>query len=332
MKRELLDVLCCPKCAGDIAWTAGSNSGAEIQDGAVRCEACRQEYPVVNGILRFVPTDDYTQSFGFQWNRFARTQLDSHAGLTLSRDRFFESSGWSPEELRGKWVLDVGYGAGRFAEVAVKAGAHVVAMDRSSAVDACVKNLERETQLHGVQGDVYHLPFKQNAFDFVYCLGVLQHTPDVERAFKALAGPLKPSGRLAVDIYPRLLLNALWSKYWIRPVTKRMNSERLFRLVEAMVTVLLPVSVRLGKVPYVGQKLKYALPVANYDGVIPLSRAQQKEWAILDTFDMLAPTYDQPQTAGTLETWFAQIGFTNVEVFRRGVLVGRGVKPAEDQS
>ena len=36
----------------------------------------------------------------------------------------------------GKWVLDAGCGMGRFAEIALKIGAQVVALDYSNAVDA----------------------------------------------------------------------------------------------------------------------------------------------------------------------------------------------------
>ena len=37
-------------------------------------------------------------------------------------------------------------------------------------------------------------------------------------------------------------------------------------------------------------------PVANYEGMYGLDDRQLREWAVLDTFDMLSPQYDQPQT------------------------------------
>jgi len=118
--------------------------------------------------------------------------------------------------VRGRTVLDVGCGAGRFAEVALACGARVVAVDRSLAVEACQENLGAHSQLDVVQADVYRLPFAPECFDFVYCLGVLQHNADVKKAFMRLPRQLKPGGRLAVDVYPKLLLNWLWPKYWLR--------------------------------------------------------------------------------------------------------------------
>lgn len=40
----------------------------------------------------------------------------------------------------------------------------------------------------------------------------------------------------------------------------------------------------------------FAIPVANYVNEHQLSRDQRYAWAILDTFDMLSPHFDQPQT------------------------------------
>ena len=326
MKRAVIDWLCCPSCAGDLVLQDAREDEGEIEAGALRCIPCRRDYPIVAYIPRFVPAENYASSFGLQWNRFRRTQLDSETGLPLSRDRFYRQSGWTPAELAGREVLDVGCGAGRFAEVVLAAGAHVVALDYSSAVDACRANLGPHPRLDVVQGDIYQLPLKRDRFDAVYCFGVLQHTPDVRRAFLSLAAPLRDGGRLAVDVYPRLWLNVLWPKYWLRPLTRRMAPERLFRLVRRMVPLLLPLSRLLGRLPVVGRKAHYVIPVGNYEGVYALSEPQLREWAVLDTFDMLAPAHDHPQSATTLRSWFAEAGLRSVEVFRAGHLVGRGVK------
>jgi hypothetical protein len=60
---------------------------------------------------------------------------------------------------------------------------------------------------------------------------------------------------------------------------------------------------------------------------LPLSASQLKEWAILDTFDMLAPAYDHPQSVPTLSSWFHEAGLADVEVFRQGLVIGRGRFP-----
>jgi SAM-dependent methyltransferase len=268
-----------------------------------------------------------TDHFGMQWTMFAGTQLDSRTGQPISRDRFVRTTGWTPDDLAGRRVLDVGCGSGRFTEVALSLGARVVAIDASVAARACKVNLASHPNLQVLQADLYALPFPPGTFDFVYCLGVLQHTADVRGAFLALVAQLAPGGRIAVDLYPRLWLNYLWPKYWLRPFTRRLPSRALWRSVRLLFPVLYPVSLALGRLPFVGHWARHAVPVVNYEGILPLSQHQLREWALLDTFDMLGPRYDQPQDVPTLERWFAEAGLIDSRVERRGLIVGRGTRP-----
>jgi ubiquinone/menaquinone biosynthesis C-methylase UbiE len=295
----------------------------EAESGTLNCGSCGNTYQVMNSIPRFVSPHNYATNFGFQWNRFRQTQLDSYSGLPISHDRFFSQTGWEPKELNGATVLDVGCGAGRFAEVVLNCGATVVALDYSSAVDACWENLKHHPNLSVVQGDIYSLPFKENCFDYVYCFGVLQHTPDVKRAFGSLPPHLKLGGHLAVDLYPSTLSSRLHPRYLIRSVTKRMQERRLFDLVERCTPKLLGLSRNLGRIPTVGRFLQRLIPVANYENAFPLDSRQLYEWAVLDTFDWLAPRYDQPQAAGVLLQWFAECKLESIEVLQLAHLTGR---------
>jgi len=77
-------------------------------------------------------------------------------------------------------------------------------------------------------------------------------------------------------------------------------------------------------VPGVGAYLKRLMPVADYDGVLPLDERQLAEWALLDSFDWLAPEYDHPQRAATVRRWLERAGVQEIEVLKAGHLVGRG--------
>ena len=122
--------------------------------------------------------------------------------------------------MAGRWTFDSGCGACRFAEVAAQTGARLVAVDYSTAVDACRENLPFSRRFDVVQADVYQA------------------------------------------------------------------------------------------------------------GLLPLSSRQLREWALLDTFDMLAPAHDHPQSVSTVRSWFDDAGLDGVEVFRLGLVVGRGRQPA----
>lgn len=329
MKLELLSRLRCPRSGQPLSLqseTPSQTAGDEVESGWLVSADGQQRYSIRGSIPRFVPESNYADNFGIQWNHFAKTQLDSHSGRPISADRFWRATGWRPENLRGQWVLDVGCGSGRFAEVALAAGAHVAALDYSSAVDACYTNLKHHPNLHVVQGDIYALPFAPESFPFVYSLGVLQHTPNVARAFAALPPMLADGGRLCVDYYEKSFKSLLLPKYWLRPITTRLPKLQLFAALERLVPMMLPISRALARVPAMGELLKRVVPVANYDGIYPLTEPQLREWALLDTFDMLAPAYDQPQTAATARRWLVQAGLRDIEVLKAGHLVGRGTR------
>jgi len=326
MNLELLDLLRCPKTGQRLVPQGTSGPEHDVVSGYLVSENGECRYPIIGGIPRFVPQSNYADNFGMQWNHFRQTQLDSHSGKPISTARFWQATGWSPALIKGQWVLDAGCGAGRFAEVALKAGAKVVALDYSSAVDACYINLKNHPNLHLVQGDIYALPFAPNSFPFIYSLGVLQHTPDVARAFAALPLALQEKGCLCVDYYEKTWKSMLLPKYWLRPITKRIPKRTLFFILRCLVPLLLPLSRLLGAVPLVGPWLKRLIPVLSYHGILPLNKQQHYEWSLLDTFDMFSPEYDSPQSKVTARSWMESAGMNNIEIFNAGHLVARGTK------
>jgi 2-polyprenyl-3-methyl-5-hydroxy-6-metoxy-1,4-benzoquinol methylase len=325
MRTSLLSILRVPHGQASFALDVDVQESDEVLEGTLRAGGAA--WPIVRGIPRFVQTDDYARSFGFQWNRFPGTQLDSVSGLTVSRARFLAQWDLPPAWFEGKLLLDAGCGAGRFAEVALSLGAEVVAIDLSIAVDACRKSLGAHPRLHLVQASLYDLPFAPGTFDGVYSFGVIQHTPDVARAFRCLAAMVKPGGELAVDVYKRSWRAWLHPKPWLRPLTTRLPERALFNAVERAAPVLLNVSRAAGRVPAIGQVLRRAVPVADYEGVLPLDERQRLEWAILDTFDWLSPRYDQPQTAATMRRWAKAEGLVDIRTHQPSHLTLRARRP-----
>jgi 2-polyprenyl-3-methyl-5-hydroxy-6-metoxy-1,4-benzoquinol methylase len=324
MKPELLEVLRCPRTKQRLLLDTSETAAGSCDSGFLVTADGTQRYPIRNGIPRFVPESTYADNFGMQWNQFRHTQLDSHSGHPISADRFWSSTDWTPAQLAGQWVLDAGCGAGRFAEVALKAGANVIAIDLSNAVEACYANLRQYRNLHVVQANLYDLPFAPETFPFIYSLGVLQHTPDVGRAFNALPPLLRPGGRLCVDYYPKTWKSVLLPKYFLRPVTKRIPKPMLFSALQRIVPALLPVNRLLNAIPVAGLPLKRMVPIVDYFGDLPLNDQQHREWALLDTFDMLAPEYDNPQTFRTARRWMERAGMKDIEVLDQGLVVARG--------
>ncbi len=324
MKKELLELLVCPKTKQNLSFEGKVGINSEIENGYLVTSDLKYKYQVINGIPRFVSLDNYSNSFGMQWNIYNKTQLDSYSGLTISEDRFWKATGWNKDDLKGKWVLDVGCGSGRFTEIAINAGAKVVALDYSSAVEACYNNFSTHDNFYAIQGDIYELPFNINSFSFIYCLGVLQHTPNPKKAFLSLPVLLTKNGKICVDYYEKSWKSMLLPKYWLRPITKSIPNNVLFSILKIITPYMLYISRIIKSIPVIGNTMSRIVPVVNYYGIYPLSKQQHLEWSLLDTFDWFSPQYDNPQTRGTASRLMKEAGLNNIEVLKAGHIVARG--------
>jgi len=57
MKRQMMDVICCPVCKGDLELKVGKEDKAEILEGFLTCRKCRFDYPISDGIPNLLPPD-----------------------------------------------------------------------------------------------------------------------------------------------------------------------------------------------------------------------------------------------------------------------------------
>ena len=279
-----------------------------------------------SGIPYFSEQNNYASNFGFQWNEFKKTQLDSHNGTNISENRFFRATGWTKKEIKGKLFLDVGCGSGRFSEIILKYGGKVISVDYSSAVYAAKENLHKFSHSLIIQADIYDLPFKKESFDFILCLGVLQHTPRVEIAFKSLIPFLKSKGNICVDYYWNRFPTNLDLKYFFRIFTTKIDQSKLWNFLVLIHPYLYFFSNFISKIPFLGKYLKRLIPVVNYKNIYKLSEQQLKIWSLLDTYDGLAPKYDKPQKPIDVKRWAIESELKNIKVLHAGHLVVRGIK------
>jgi SAM-dependent methyltransferase len=280
---------------------------------SLRCER-EHSYPLIGGIPRFTPPFSYADSFGFEWTTFPRLQLDD-ASSRESEESFRLRTGLEPEDVRGRLVLDGGCGMGRFAHVVARWGGRVVGLDISRAVEAAAENLAEFDEVGLAQSDLRRLPLPRETFDIVFSLGVLHHTPDTFESLSRIATLVKPGGTLAIWVYSSRLRWTLAGGEILRPLTRRLPSERLLRAVRQVVPRAHALKQR---VPKLGRFVDLALPTSNHP---------DPEWRILDTFDWYSPRYQWKHTYDEVERWFARLGFERVERLSFPVSV-RGRKPA----
>lgn len=313
MQLKLLDVLACPKCLGTlICFATETHTNQEVVSGSLECKSCQSVYPIRSSIPRFVAENNYATSFGFQWNRFKFEQIDAYNRAKLSENRFYSETSWAREWMNGKWILDAGCGAGRFLDISSRNSCEVVGVDISNAVDAAAINMRDRENVHLVQASIYELPFKSEVFDACYSIGVIQHTPDPSKVIRSLPRLLKKDGEIALTIYERKPWTLLNAKYLIRPLTKRMDQQLLLFLVKIATPVFFPITELLFRIPFIGRLFAFIIPVANYTHQSGLSFKQRYRCVVLDTFDMLSPQFDYPQTQQEVSAALSCSGIMNI--------------------
>jgi SAM-dependent methyltransferase len=286
-----------------------------VKEGVLIEPQSGASYVIRDFIPRFVGNDNYAENFGVEWTIHSRTQYDEHSGFPISQERFDRDTQWG-KDLRGEVLLEVGSGSGRFTSHALKTGATVVSFDYSRAVEANYSSNGSHENLLLVQASVYEMPFRFNYFDKAFCFGVLQHTPDPREAFMSIVRHVKPGGKIAADVYTKSL--RMWllnTKYWVRPLIDRSDPRALYDKVKKYVDLMWPLVRLVRKVPGLGVRLPSRLLILDYSRLAPKADdATLKEWALLDTFDMLSPTYDKPQTPKAFRRWFEEAGLREINV------------------
>ena len=57
MRKDLMEILCCPVCKGDLTLEVAKTDGDEIVEGTLRCAKCKVDYPIADTIPDLLPPD-----------------------------------------------------------------------------------------------------------------------------------------------------------------------------------------------------------------------------------------------------------------------------------
>ena len=243
---------------------------------------------IIDDIPRFVNEGSYASLFGDQWKQYKKTQLDSYTGSPISETRLDRCLGEMKDSLRGKIVLEAGCGAGRFTEILLKKGASLVSSDLSSAVEVNIENFPISDKHIVIQADINDMPYADETFDVVICLGVIQHTPSPEETITNLFKLVKKGGTLIIDNYKFDRSYALRLAVFYRYYLRNKPSDVTIPYTKRLVKKYLPWHKRFADKKILRMLLNRISPVVSYYQVFPqLNEQQQQEWALLDTHDSL---------------------------------------------
>lgn len=298
-----------------------AGSPCRIEDDAL--VGTDRRIPIRNGIPRFTPDLSYSSgNFSRLRERHSALQLDSKNGTSDRRDTILTRTCWPTDYFRGKTVLECGCGAGPDTEVLCSLGARVLAVDLAG-VDIARRNLGETRNVQFLQASIDDLPLRRGSFDIVFCHRVIQHTPDPEAVLDHILQFVRPEGAVFVHSYAHTL-QQLWRwKYWLRPLTRRMDPARLYAMIERAAPLLYKVTLWVNRTRWGRRFAHVFIPFANYRH-LPQFRAMgdiaMREYAIHDTFDALSPRYDDPIAPEAMAAIAARHLRSPFEVYRGSMI------------
>lgn len=301
-------------------------------------------------IRRFEKLHRRTASaFGYEWNRYKVTTPEEDlltlcfltgidAGLYHPLDfadvfaqepSAAEVGGIDASFLRGKRVLEVGCGMGKYVRTVADQGGIAVGLDLSNSLDRARREHGPRDDLHLVRGNILEHPFKEKSFDFVYSVGVLHHTPDCRQAFRNAATLVREDGHLAVWLYPteRMMTRYAWLVHFVqdslmRPITCRLPHPVLYRLCQMLGrwTFKRDVAARAGR-----------MRLARFYSLFAVGAHSDPEIAAFLNFDWYSPQYRTYHSEDELLEWYREAHYGDVRILpQRTSGIGRRAAAQEE--
>jgi SAM-dependent methyltransferase len=334
MRRSLLDYLRCPACNTQFDLIVLEERNDQLQEGLLCCTTKKHVYPIVRAIPRILPTafeqepefsgrhremiakyrvnlvsDSFVALHSATMASFGREWTTYNVQRPAEDEAYFRSkTGVSPDTLQGKLVLEAGCGSGRYLRIAGEAGATVIGVDLSAAVETAASVVAHLPNAHVIQANIFELPFSPASFDFVYSLGVLHHTPNTKQALDRLIPLLRPGSDLAIWLYPRWPILVEAYNNLLRAITTRISLERMHQIAVATEPIgYLKLRLLTSK-----RWLDRALGQALRALTIGVSYHPDREIRICDTFDWFAPPYQWHHTDAEVEAWLRDYGLAQI--------------------
>jgi SAM-dependent methyltransferase len=198
------DILCCPRCAGDLV----------VEANGFRCRACGFAYAAQDDIPSlFAPNqwedqkEDVSEKIKafYEENPFPNYDDFDSAGSLIDKARKGLFAKLLDDQIPyGARVIECGCGTGQLTNFLSIANRTVV------GTDMCLNSLKMATafkekndldRAHFLQMNLFRPAFKPGTFDLVISNGVLHHTSDPLLGFKSIATLVRPGGYILIGLY-----------------------------------------------------------------------------------------------------------------------------------
>ncbi len=310
MHKKFLKILKCPNTNKNLLLDIIKEKNNLVEEGYLFTDDNKNRYIIKNGIPRFINSNNYSKSFGWQWKKWAKVQFEeNNIGKPMQNhtsNMFSSITEIDYNKLNNDYILEIGCGSGRFLDLLKEKNCTIIGIDNSESIDVTNYNLQEvdRSRLLLVQCDTYKLPFKDSSFHHIYTIGVLHHTPNPKKIIENIFKILKTKGSFSLTVYNKNSYYSLPNVNMWRKFFNLLNP--IFGFYPALiysyftVSILRPIA-RLNKI---------------FDLIIrtpfPFCNENDYNWSLLDTFDSITPKYQNTYETYEVYNWLKKNKFINI--------------------
>ncbi len=150
------------------------------------------------------------EEFGDEWSKFNYSKINTFK-LKKNFDEYFAIV---PENFFSNKSIgfDMGCGSGRWAQFVAPKVKHLNCIEPSGAIDIAKYNLKNFNNISYYKQTTETCSIDKGSQDFGYCLGVLHHIPNTEKALSDCAKLLKDESPFLIYLYYNFENKPQWFK------------------------------------------------------------------------------------------------------------------------
>ncbi len=251
------------------------------------------------------------KAFGEEWQKF---NSFSEEEIRKIGDEYFDIV---EENMLSKDMvaLDLGCGSGRWSAYLSGKVGQVEAIDPSESVHSAAQFLKPCKNIRVTQASVDNIPFANNTFDFLLCLGVLHHIPDTQQALNKAVEKLKPGGWTLLYFYYNLENRGVLFKFIFK------LSDVMRKLISAFPIVLKKIACDMIAILiympmiFAARIARWSSPTSSFWKKIPLAYYTNKSFTVIrnDALDRFGTPLEQRFSQNEIRQMLEKSGLTEVK-------------------
>lgn len=222
--------------------------------------------------------------------------------------------------MKGTKVLEAGAGTGRYTQHLLQTGAYLTICEPTDAIEINRELADESTWYNAIQTDIEHVPFDNENFDTVICLGHIPNLQNPDSGIINLYQLVKPGGKLFFDCAAISWMHLIKTTLLFRWLLKVMSAPIKEKCIYIVVNLLFPIHWSLRNINVLQFFLNRLSPCFFYYREFPdIPKHIHFDITMLDTLDFCVQPYFHFTTRNHLLSLLQQTGAENITIRKGGI-------------